>query len=357
VRASFNKWWLLSIGILSASALITLGIIVETQTHEVTVDCSGAFANDQSCYQQRYQDLVRRSGVEAAFAELKDEYAKNEFVRANCHQLTHVIGRAAADLYNGDTLGIYAHGDDFCTGGYYHGAMEAFVAEIAPDEMLEKADTLCAEVAKEKHSFHRYDCAHGLGHGFMRTLDNELFESLRACDTLRDEWEKDPCYAGVFMQNVMAADDPSNSSKYLRVDRPLYPCTDVEIQYKATCYRLQSSYALQTQGNNFGKAFGLCATAEGDFRSACYQGLGGYASLQGIQQNTTDVVQNESISTLCRLGEDYEAQSNCSVGAAKQFILHYHSDTQAKTLCDFFRVDVRAACFQAAEEFYTRFQE
>jgi hypothetical protein len=191
----------------------------------------------------------------------------------------------------------------------------------------------------------------------MRTLDNELFESLRACDTLTDEWEKDPCYAGVFMQNVMAADGPSDPFKHLRADRPLYPCTDVELQYKSACYRLQSAYVLQTQGNNFGKAFGLCATAEQGFRPACYQGLGGYASLQGIQQNATNAVQNKSISTLCMLDEDHEARSNCSAGAAKQFILNYHSDTQARMLCDFFGVDVRDACLQAAEEFYTRFQE
>ena len=84
---------------------------------------------------------------------------------------------------------------------------------------------------------------------------------------------------------------------------------------------------------------------------------GGYASLQGIQQNATNVVQNKSISTLCMLAEDHEARSNCSAGAAKQFILNYHSDTQARMLCDFFGVDVRDACLQAAEEFYTRFQE
>lgn len=41
---------------------------------ETTADCSNALSSDYACHQQRCQNLVRNSGVEAAFAELKDEY-------------------------------------------------------------------------------------------------------------------------------------------------------------------------------------------------------------------------------------------------------------------------------------------
>ncbi|HEX2097683.1 MAG TPA: hypothetical protein VHF46_01315, partial [Rubrobacteraceae bacterium] len=94
---------------------------VETsELTETEVECSGSLSSDYACYQKRYQGLVNDSGVEAAFTNLKDEYTKNRFVRSNCHQLVHVIGRAAADLY-GDISGTYSRGDPFCTGGYYHG--------------------------------------------------------------------------------------------------------------------------------------------------------------------------------------------------------------------------------------------
>jgi hypothetical protein len=377
MRASSDKWWLLPLGILTASSLVAVGIVVlgpsfagrssddevaqradrqPTVTSEPAADCSGALATDYACYQQRYQDLVSGSSVEAAFAELKDEYANNDFVSSNCHQLTHVIGRAAAELY-GDIPTTYGYGDDLCTAGYYHGAMEAFVAKIGADKLLDEANTLCADLGEhQKHSFYHYDCAHGLGHGFMGVYENDLFESLRACDALTDGWEKDPCYAGVFMQNVMAEDDPSHPSKHLKADRPLHPCIDVQARYKTPCYRIQTSYALRTQGYDFAKVFELCATeAEDGFRPACYQGLGGYASMQSIQQNTTDVAQNGTIGTLCMLGEDYEARSNCVVGAAKQFILHYHGDMQAKALCESFDADLRAVCLQGGEEFYGSF--
>lgn len=72
----------------------------------------------------------------------------------------------------------------------------------------------------------------------MGIQQNELFESLGTCDVLVDGWERDRCYSGVFMENLMAEDDPSHPSKYLKPDQRLYPCTDVEERYKTRCYEM-----------------------------------------------------------------------------------------------------------------------
>lgn len=155
MRVSFDKrLWLLPFAILATSALVALGIVVfEPPAGETAADCSGALATDYACHQERYRDLARDSGVDAAFAELRDEYKKNDFVKSNCHQLVHVIGRTAADLY-GDVPGAYGQGDDFCSAGYYHGAMEAFVAEVGAERIFEEADTLCADLRENRnHSF------------------------------------------------------------------------------------------------------------------------------------------------------------------------------------------------------------
>ena len=98
------------LGILAASVLIVVGIVFEPPgASEAAADCSGALSTDYACYQERYQNLVNSSGVRAAFVDLKDQYKKNEFVRASCHQLTHVIGRSAADLY-GNVGSAYSRG-------------------------------------------------------------------------------------------------------------------------------------------------------------------------------------------------------------------------------------------------------
>src|SRR3954466_61119 len=110
MRAGFDKWWLLPLGVLTASVLVVLGLLVFgssfvggssarvahhalTGTSEAAVaDCSGASKLDYALYEKGYHDLVLTSGVEAAFADLKNEHEKNGFVREACHYLTHVIG-------------------------------------------------------------------------------------------------------------------------------------------------------------------------------------------------------------------------------------------------------------------------
>jgi hypothetical protein len=143
MRANLNKWWLLPLGVLATFALIASSIVIfgpsfvgrssddevaQRADSQSAADCSGDSASDYACYQKRYQALVQDSGVDAAFTELKDEYENNSFVKGNCHQLTHVIGRAAAGIYGEDIATTYSHGDNFCQSGYYHGAMEDAVA-------------------------------------------------------------------------------------------------------------------------------------------------------------------------------------------------------------------------------------
>jgi hypothetical protein len=365
ISANFNNWWLLPFCILTASALIALSILVfrpafidhsfaaaYQQTGSSTVvDCSGPLANDFSCYQERYKDLVYSSGVDASFADLKDEFAKNQFVQASCHELTHSIGRAAANLYDGDVSSTYSRGDDFCGSGYYHGAMETIVADIGADNILDEVDNICADLREhENQSLNHRNCAHGMGHGFMGLYQNEVFESLDACDALSEEWEREQCSGGVFMQNVIDDKNPSNPSKYLKPDQPFYPCTEVKTEYKNPCYSRQTNYALKTQDNDFAKVFDLCGKAEKDFRAICYIGLGNNIAQQSTRSDTSDGAQAKFIREGCMLGQDAEALSKCFVGAIRQLIFFYDSDVQAKELCDSFtRADWRATCHQISD--------
>lgn len=343
------------LGILMGSALIALNIIVFQPAfvessfsglvaQRDVVECSGERASDYACFQERYQGLVLGPGVKVAFTALKDEYEKNEFVKGNCHQMTHVIGRAAFDRF-GDLSRTYGQGDSFCWSGYYHGAMEATVAEIGPEKILDEANNICADMGEEqRYSFYHYNCVHGLGHGFMGVQENELFESLETCDTMTDNWERESCYGGVFMENIMALKNPSHPTKYLDAEKPLYPCTDVETKYKEQCYVMQTSFALGTQGGDFGKVFDLCAEAEEDYRETCYQSLGRDASGNSASDLTTT---RES----CMMSEDYEARSNCVIGAVKDFISYYDGDEQARELCESFEADLREVCLETAEDY------
>jgi hypothetical protein len=369
---------LLPFGILTTSALIASSIIVfgptfadhpsdevaqhgahePTETNEQLAECSGASASDHACYQQRYESLVHISGVEAAFAQLKDEFTEDEFVNTNCHHLTHIIGRAAAELYD-DITGAYSRGDNFCASGYYHGVIEATMATLGADEVVDEADNICADLReRQSHSFDHRNCLHGLGHGAMYVLGNEVFEALRTCDALADEWERDQCSGGVFMENLNTDDNPGHLSNYLESDQPFYPCTEVKTEYKTQCYVRHTEYALKvvsqhdaTLQDNFAKVFDLCEKVEDDFRPACYSGLGHLATTEATLADITDEAQAAFARELCTLSQDYEALHYCVVAAARQFVYHYNSDAQAKELCEpLMSTDLRAVCLQRTEE-------
>jgi len=384
IGGHFNKWWLLPFGILTTSALITSSILVfgptfadsssedevarhgahePTETNEPLAECSGT-STDHSCYQQRYESLVRVSGVTAALAELKDEFTKDEFVNTNCHHLTHVIGRAAAELY-GDVASTYSRGDNFCASGYYHGVIEATMATLGADEVLDEADNICADLREDQsHSFDLRNCLHGLGHGSMYVLGNELFEALQTCDALTDEWERDQCSGGVFMENVMAHDNPGHPSKYLKADKPFYPCTEVKTEYKTQCYARHTEYALKVANQQdttvqatFAEVFDLCAAVEDSFRVACYSGLGHQASTEASLADITDEARAALSHELCMLGQDYESLYYCVVAAARQLVFYYDSDAQAKELCESLTSeDLRTVCLRRTEEQLTKQQ-
>jgi hypothetical protein len=110
------------------------------------------------------------------------------------------------------------------------------------EKILDKANEVCADLReRQKCSLCHFGYARGLGRGFMGVLENELFESLKACDALTDGWERKACSGEVFIDNVMAMDGPSYPSKYPDADQPLYPRTDVESRHKNECYKHQTT--------------------------------------------------------------------------------------------------------------------
>jgi hypothetical protein len=193
----------------------------------------------------------------------------------------------------------------------------------------------------------------------MYVLGNELFDALRMCDLLADEWEKDQCSGGVFMENLNIDDNPSHLSKYLKVDQPFYPCDEVKTEYKTQCYVRHTEYALKvvsqhdaTLQDNFAKVFALCAKeVEDGFEPACYSGLGHLATTEASLPDSTDEAQAAFARELCMLGQDYEALHYCVVAAARQFVYYYNSEAQAKELCEpLTSADLRAVCLQRTEE-------
>jgi hypothetical protein len=305
-----------------------------------------------TCYKTELTNIVDKQNPETATALVKQQYAKIPYVKSQCHQLMHAIGRASTIRYN--NLGnTYVHGDHFCASGYFHGASEEVIAQKGTSYIVKNSSQICKVFAeKRRYALDHYNCVHGLGHGFMEAQEGDLFASLKACDSLSDTWEQRSCYSGVFMQNIMFAESPDetadHSSKFLRKDDPMYPCNSVDDKYKTGCYIIQTSWALPQVNNDFGKVFVMCSQVSEAFRYICYQSLGRDAS--GLQGYNTEVTINT-----CMLGSTLDAKNNCMIGAAKDFVYNYHSDKQATSLCDKLSEDLKTGCQSAVDEYFKSF--
>ena len=308
-------------------------------------------ATKYGCLVDYYKGLVNDYGVVTASADIEKRSKEDSLVLSDCHPLMHVIGRTAASAYQ-TTSEAFAHGDSFCWSGYYHGVMEGLIAKIGLKNLPVELNAICADIpGKESYNFNYYNCVHGLGHGIMALLGDEVFQSLKMCDNLTGSWEQQSCYGGVFMQNIIDSTnvaDTDNVVKDLRPSEPLYPCTAVEAKYKGQCYLGQTSYALQVTGYNYKKVFDMCTKVEEPYRDICNQSMGrDVANQAGHEKNRTK--------ELCFITPLENDRNNCIVGAVKEIISYYHSDKQANEFCNVLDGQSKSICIATSKSYYSNF--
>lgn len=317
-------WVVIPLLIIVVSGIVASQLIVNSKP--AVVECTGENAENFSCWQSHYKTIVQNDSPEKAFEDFRTIYESSSYIKSNCHQVAHVIGREAAKKYP-SLAETYSHGDNFCWSGYYHGAIETVAAKLGKEKILTQINTVCASfLQKEKYSFDHYNCVHGMGHGLMAVLDDDLYKALESCEKFSGDWQQQSCYSGVFMENVMNEISGGGRKAYFKADDPMYPCTEVADKYKNDCYMMQTSHALSVVGYDYAKIFKLCSEVEAPYNSTCYLSLGRDVS----GQSSSDAPKTVS---LCMLGETFEAKDNCFTGAVKDFISYYHNDDEGLAMC------------------------
>ena len=354
-----QNWWVAPAMVLIVSSAAAAAILLRPQKTALPASssdpadiCAPADKATFDCYKTELTNIVKNKGPKPAFKLLKASYDSVPLVKSQCHQLAHVVGRTAYTKY-GDLSDTFAQGDHFCWAGYFHGSMEELALKKGFDYILNNASGICSKIAaKERYSFYHYNCVHGMGHGFMMVQNDDLFKSLASCDSMTDDWERQSCYGGSFMQNVMEAQNsPDHSSKFLKPNQPMYPCTAVAEKYKFQCYLMQTSYALEVSGYDFAKIFALCEGLTGSdaaYRATCFQSAGRDAS----GQSASDV--ERTVATCLQGGSD-DAKTNCVIGAVKDFISYFNSDQQAAKLCEALPPELQPICRSTAKDYYSTF--
>jgi hypothetical protein len=225
--------------------------------------------------------------------------------------------------------------------GCYHGVLEGYL-QSKPELKSEDVAVLCDRTIDTSASlFIKFQCVHGLGHGFTFYYQHDIYKALDWCDNLATDWDRRSCYGGVFMENIIFAQSPHGNTEghqtFLKAEDPFYPCNAVDDKYGAECYMMSSAVILANNGYNIAAAFTTCLNAPSKFIPTCYQSMGrdisGY-TLHNPQKSLE----------LCSLG-DIKYRNHCFFAVAKQLIDVQGLTEQAFGFCRLAPQDSKENCY------------
>ncbi|MEX2587401.1 MAG: copper resistance protein CopC [Actinomycetota bacterium] len=307
-------------------------------------ECDDLGVGQANCYTQYFSALMKEQDAGVAVAKIHEVAQSSSYVASQCHQMTHDLGREAADHYDslGEALSFEASA---CWSGYYHGVVEEKLARYDDERLKQALPAVCSEPAAERYSFNHYNCVHGVGHGIMLRFDSDLFESLPYCRAYTDAWELSSCAGGAFMQNIISAQEGADAS--FREGDLVYPCNAVDDDLIDECFTMQTSYVLWRNGQNLQAAFEVCDSVDERFAPDCYQSMGRDISGNAMLDPPT-VVEG------CNLGRE-DRREHCIIGAALNAVYNDHDPAKATELCNLVEARYQQACLDARDRAVSTF--
>lgn len=274
-------------------------------------------------------DAVEREGAEAGITLLKRHMDENAHLASLCHPLAHAVGRSAYVRYG--FSGAVSFRDDVCGTGYLHGIVESHFIGLPDPEVAAKI--LCEPNAA--------DCFHGVGHGLMLALFNDVPASVAICRTLEQRFQRIQCAEGVYME-LFQIEDASHEAVSFGTGDSLTPCEQVEDPYRATCAFYAPRHFLKIHEGDKQGAVALCQRIGRPTQDACIKGLGSAAMKNAIDDPL-------SVQRLCLSLEEPD-RGYCVEGMTSYWIVHFASATKGKQLCGMLEESQFQRCMRIVRE-------
>ncbi|HET7463154.1 MAG TPA: hypothetical protein VFJ82_18010, partial [Longimicrobium sp.] len=279
--------------------------------------CGGLTGTRSECVERALYGVLDRSGVAKAMAILDRLAETDATVRDNAHPLAHGLGIAA--YKNPETMAAtFAACPNTQISGCYHGVIQGYFLDVSRGGAPLTGEQLNAVCTPHlRNGLLWGQCNHGLGHGLMALLRNQLPAVLERCDLLTDSAAREGCYGGAFMENIVAVTHPEATAEshhalshggghaghegmdhaamdhsgmdhaamghgeaaaapWKPLDRndPLYPCTAVAQKYWYQCYLIQTAAVLVAMSGDIPHTAQACSRAPESMVHVCYASLG-----------------------------------------------------------------------------------
>jgi hypothetical protein len=296
----------------------------------------------QHCIDDGLTHLPETLTTQTLIDELTQKRDSDKLIDAGCHVLIHGIGRRAYRVTRriDDAL---MHCSPMCDFGCMHGVMESFffppdslgneIRHLTGEEVTARMPEACLDPPDESLTpLVAYQCYHGLGHAVLSAMDyTSLDEALTACDTLNGQFAADACHAGVFMENILAADQ---SKRILDPARPLFPCTEVAEPYRKRCFSEQTR-ALTERRLDADGITKACIEA-GAYADWCFDGLGRDSAALVLEEKP------EEAAAIC---EGTPSWTACIRGMLRGLVDTRGSGKEAAGFCAILTEERQSECF------------
>ena len=305
---------------------------------ETSLEECAASDDRRACLEQAFGNVAYRSTGKAALALMAERGAVETDISAGCHRIAHTIGAAVLAREDGDVASALAEGDSTCWSGFYHGLLERALAPASSlGELRGMIGRLCDPEGKNWPMFTHYQCLHGLGHGLMLRTGNALDTSLDLCTGLPDQWSRQSCDGGVFMESFSPSLDESPPPFDGR--KPLAPCPTVSREHKLYCYLQVADNLVRATNYDWKKVAAGCGT-EGSlrWRAICFQGYGRQASGNNYGRPS-------EVARLCSLA-GASGEPECVYGAARDIASNAASGKPAAVFCGVVATTYAPRCFE-----------
>ncbi|MCI0434462.1 MAG: hypothetical protein L0271_12605 [Gemmatimonadetes bacterium] len=271
---------------------------------------------------------VAGNGAAAALDALERAAESDPRIHEAGHHHAHSIGRLAMSAAGNDP-GVIADCRQLFQSGCFHGALEQYVMHL---DSMDAAGlrVACADLRDGRlPRAAALECAHGVGHGLVATLDHDLVAALNRCDTLPGD-EPGWCYSGAFMENVanVAAEwtaRPAGHPEHARADDPYFPCSVVAARYQHACWGYQSIILMLNNGRDYAATLRACDGAPAEWVARCYEGFG--IQISGQEPDDDVIVER------CSLTDRPVLAGRCIMGAGEYFTAVTWQPVRAFELC------------------------
>jgi hypothetical protein len=166
------------------------------------------------CYQAGLTLELGKVGVRPTMTTLDHLALLDGDISRDAHVYAHHVGIEAYRM-SPDVTETFSSCTESFSSGCYHGVIQAHFEDRGSAD-AETVGALCDPYRDDEQGrWILFQCIHGMGHGLTMFFGHHLPRALEACDLLSDNWDRQSCYGGAFMENGMAATMPHHPAMML----------------------------------------------------------------------------------------------------------------------------------------------